>query len=253
MAKTRTIKSTVVAVEGKASPTDATPELVRTVHGETIAASELTHIAPLLRPFAIGIDLLTRDPNNARKHDKRDLKSTAASLQRFGQRAVIVFDPRNNTIGVGNGRHEAAKSLLEWKYIAAMPFEGTPEEFRAYKLADNRTAELSTWDPEALARELDAVRDIEAELENLGELNIDAMGFSDQDMAELEEAFEDKQKKKSTAVEAKQAESVSGKFFNIVIKCGSERHQLELLEAIENRKAKELIKLLNGAELRTQN
>lgn len=55
----------------------------------------------------------------------------------------------------------------------------------------------------------------------------------------------------AAAVEGKQ--SVTGKFFNIVIKCGSEKHQIELLTALQEKAPKALIKLLNGADVRTQN
>lgn len=44
-----------------------------------------------------------------------------------------------------------------------------------------------------------------------------------------------------------------GKFLNIVIKCGSEKHQLGPLMAMTAGKPKDLIRLLNGADIRTQN
>ena len=39
----------------------------------------------------INIDDLTLDPNNARKHNKKNLEAIAKSLQQFGQRKPIVI------------------------------------------------------------------------------------------------------------------------------------------------------------------
>jgi ParB-like chromosome segregation protein Spo0J len=45
---------------------------------------------------------LTTDPENARKHDKRNLDAIAASLEKFGQRKPIVVMP-TGVILAGNG------------------------------------------------------------------------------------------------------------------------------------------------------
>lgn len=227
-------------------------ELVRTIHGEEIAASELRHIAPHLRTSAIAVASLTRDPENARKHGEKDLASTAASLKRFGQRAVLWFDPTTKVVKIGNGRHEAAQNLLEWKYVAAQPFEGTREELRAFALVDNRTAELSEWDPDRLAAELDAIRDME-EIADLGELPpIEELGFSDDDLANLEEGRTQKAKKKQSVVEAKKLKSADAEMFVVKITCGSERHQTQILQALTENDPNALLKLLAGVDVRAQ-
>src|SRR5262245_22414680 len=104
---------------------------ITTLEGATILDSELGHIAPHLRPFAVAIDSLKRDPNNARAHDDGDLTTTANSLKRFGQQHLIHFDPKTRIIKVGNGRHEAAAMVLQWKYIAAVPSNLSANELRA--------------------------------------------------------------------------------------------------------------------------
>ena len=100
------------------------------------------------------------DPNNARKHDQKNIDAIANSLARFGQRKPIVV-VGDGTIVAGNGTAQAAKQL-GWTEIvvARIPWRWTPEEIKAYALADNRTAELAEWDAEMLADqllELDAV------------------------------------------------------------------------------------------------
>jgi ParB-like chromosome segregation protein Spo0J len=244
--RTKKVNATVLA-------TSSEPETLQTVHGEVVPVHELTHIAPYLHRFAIRVSELSRDPENARKHGKRDLSATSNSLRRFGQTLPILFRPQDKVVIVGNGRHECATAILEWKYIAACPFNGTREQAKAYGLADNRTAELSEWDQEKLAQLVDELGDLENLTAELGDFRLEEIGLGSDDLAEIGEQSEEKQKKKATAVEAKASESVSAKFFNIVIKCGSEKHQIELLEAIEKEDAKGLIKLLNGADVRTQN
>lgn len=114
----------------------------------------------------VKIDSLSVDPENARKHSKRNIEAIAGSLDKFGQRRpLVVWD---NIIIAGNGTVEAAKSL-GWKdiEITRVPTEWTSDQARAYALADNRTAELADWDPEMLANQL---------------IDLDSMGF---DMTEL--------------------------------------------------------------------
>jgi site-specific DNA-methyltransferase (adenine-specific) len=58
-------------------------------------------------------------------------------------------------IVAGNGTVEAAKDL-GWSEILIVrtPIDWTPEQVKAYALADNRTAELAEWDAKVLAEQL---------------------------------------------------------------------------------------------------
>jgi hypothetical protein len=90
---------------------------------------------------------------NARKHSKRQLRLIAKSIESFGFNAPVLIEA-DGTIIAGHGRVEAAK-LLELTNVPAVRIEHlTPEEKRAYMLADNRIAELSTWDDSLLAEEI---------------------------------------------------------------------------------------------------
>jgi DNA modification methylase len=113
-----------------------------------------------LRIELITLSSLRLDPNNARRHDKKNLEAIKGSLSLFGQRKPIVVSG-DNTIVAGNGTVEAAREL-GWTeiYVARIPHDWTPEQIKAYALADNRTAELAEWDSKILADqliELDAV------------------------------------------------------------------------------------------------
>lgn len=106
------------------------------------------------------ISSLKLDPNNARTHDNTNLEAIAGSLTQFGQRKPIVIS-HDNTVVAGNGTVTAAKTL-GWEDIQAVrvPADWDADRIKAFALADNRTAELASWNPEVLASqlvELDAV------------------------------------------------------------------------------------------------
>lgn len=114
-----------------------------------------------LKVEQVKIESLTPDPENARKHSRRNLDAIIGSLRQFGQRRpLVVF---GSTVIAGNGTLEAAKSL-GWTEISItrVPRDWSIEQARAYALADNRTAELATWDSEILADQL---------------VNLDAVGW----------------------------------------------------------------------------
>lgn len=107
----------------------------------------------------VAVESLTPDPVNARKHDKKNLAAIASSLREFGQRRPLVV--WGDTVIAGNGTLEAAKSL-GWTEVVVtrVPRSWDYDRARAYALADNRTAELATWNAAVLAEqlvELDAV------------------------------------------------------------------------------------------------
>jgi site-specific DNA-methyltransferase (adenine-specific) len=100
------------------------------------------------------IESLRPDPENARAHDEKNLKAIAGSLQQFGQRKPIVIT-KDNVIVAGNGTVEAAKRL-QWETIQAVrvPENWTVDQIKAFALADNRTAELATWNQSILEKQL---------------------------------------------------------------------------------------------------
>jgi ParB-like chromosome segregation protein Spo0J len=111
---------------------------------------------------------LTPDPNNARQHDDKNLKAIQGSLKEFGQRKPIVITEAG-VIVAGNGTVEAAKRL-GWLEIQAVtvPGDWTPEQTKAFALADNRTAELAAWNPEVLAAQLLELEEAGFEIEEFG-------------------------------------------------------------------------------------
>lgn len=112
---------------------------------------------------------------NPRRHTREGVAQIAASISRFGFRAPILVDAATRTIVAGHGRLQAAE-LLGLEEVPVVPIEDmTEEERRAYVIADNRLTELSDWDDALLS----------SELESLGAENLEALGFSDEELADL--------------------------------------------------------------------
>ncbi len=98
------------------------------------------------------IGKLKPDKKNARVHGEKNIEAIKSSLKKFGQQKNIVI-LKDGTVIAGNGQLQAAKSL-GWKKLAVSVFSGTAQEAKAFAIADNRTAELASWDEDNLAEAL---------------------------------------------------------------------------------------------------
>ena len=106
------------------------------------------NIHPSLLPLAMPIDEIHLDPANARTG--HNVERIAGSLALYGQRKPIVVNRNEaNKTEAGNGTLQAARSL-GWTHVAAVLVEDEPSVAIGFAIADNRTAELSQWDYEAL-------------------------------------------------------------------------------------------------------
>lgn len=108
------------------------------------------HIADDLRSLAVPMADLYEDPANARTHSDRNLSAITGSLKRFGQRKPIVAAPDGRIIA-GNGTFRAA-TLMGWTHLAVTRFDGDAADLVAYAIADNRSADLASWDYEVLGK-----------------------------------------------------------------------------------------------------
>lgn len=82
--------------------------------------------------------------NNPRRNEQA-VAAVAASIKEFGFQNPIIVDS-SYTIIAGHTRLEAAKQLRLDKVPCLIADGLTPEQVRAFRLADNKTAELSDWD-----------------------------------------------------------------------------------------------------------
>jgi DNA modification methylase len=106
------------------------------------------------------------DPNNARKHDDKNLGAIKGSLAKFGQQKPIVVDAKG-IILAGNGTAQAAKAL-GWDEIDCVVTTLDGFNAAAYGLADNRSSELADWDTDILSKTLKNLREIDFDIEAIG-------------------------------------------------------------------------------------
>jgi DNA modification methylase len=106
---------------------------------------------------------------NARTHDDRQIETLRNSIEAFGFQNPILVDA-DNVIVAGHGRVEGAKRL-GMTHVPALRVEGlSPNDLRAYRLADNRLAELAGWDQAMVEIELQYLVSVELDysIETLG-------------------------------------------------------------------------------------
>ena len=120
-----------------------------------------------------GIDSIREYENNPR-HNEKAVEAVAESIKQFGFRVPIVIDA-DGVIVCGHTRLKAARRLGLSAVPCVVADDLTPEQIKAYRLADNKTAELAEWDFAKLEQEL---AEIDADMS--------LFGF---DMSEFEEAF----------------------------------------------------------------
>ena len=102
------------------------------------------------------IEKLIPYANNARNNEKA-VDKVAASIKEFGFRNPIIID-KNNEIIAGHTRLLAAKKLGLKEVPTIRADDLTPEQVKAFRIADNKTAEYSEWNFELLAQELEELK-----------------------------------------------------------------------------------------------
>ena len=100
--------------------------------------------------------------NNPRNNDSA-VDYVAQSIKDFGFKIPIILD-KNNVIVAGHTRYKAAKKLNFTEIPCIIADDLTDEEIKAFRLVDNKSAEIATWDLELLNIELENITDIDMTL-----------------------------------------------------------------------------------------
>lgn len=116
------------------------------------------------------IDEVKPYPNNPRNNDD-GVEAVANSIKEFGWQQPIVVD-KDNVIIVGHTRYKAAKKLGMDKVPVVVADNLSPEQVKAYRLADNKTGELTDWE----------FADLNEELADITELDMKDFGFDEEDL-----------------------------------------------------------------------
>ena len=109
-------------------------------------------------------------PYNRNPRDTRDaVNKVAASIQAFGFLVPIIID-KDNIIVAGHTRLLASRKLGLKSVPVVRADDLTEDQVKAYRLVDNRVAEMAIWDMPLLTEALDEIGD---------EIDMSAFGFED--------------------------------------------------------------------------
>ncbi len=146
------------------------------------SASPTQAIANRLSLEYLALASLTLDPQNARLHKPAQIRQIARSIEAFAFNVPVLIDGAGKVLA-GHGRVMACRQL-GWQEIPVIRLEHlTPEQARAFAIADNRLSETSTWDEALLAQhlkvlsELDLSFDLEATGFSVGEIDLKIEGL----------------------------------------------------------------------------
>jgi DNA modification methylase len=205
-------------------------ELFRATKHHSLSSS----LAPTLSIKYQSPAALKPSPHNSRTHSKRQTRKIAESIEIFGFTNPLLVDS-DNTILAGHGRLEAAKLLGMDRVPTIRLSDLTPDQVRAYVIADNRLAEKAGWDNEILAIELQY-------LANLDSFDVCVTGFEIPEIDLIIENVSDKASGWSELVELDVGPAVShigdlwrlGKHF---VTCGNALEESTFARLMRRRKA----------------
>ena len=147
---------------------------------------------------------LVQDPENSREHGERNLQAIEQSLAAFGQQKPIVINKEGKVIA-GNGTLKAAQAI-GWETIQVVETELPDLQQKAFAVADNRTAEIATWNDEALARTIKEL----AKMDHFLPLQI---GFDEEEINKILSSSDDN----TTAELENQDSQVDGESHTVVL------------------------------------
>ena len=117
--------------------------------------------------------------NNPRKNEPA-VDAVASSIKEFGFKVPIVID-RNGVIIAGHTRYKASIKLGLNEVPCIVADDLSDEQIKAFRLADNKTAELAEWDFDLLKGEIDTISGVD----------MASFGFDLSEFEEEAEAVED--------------------------------------------------------------
>jgi DNA modification methylase len=124
------------------------------------------------------LDSIKPYPGNPRVNDAA-VQAVANSIKAFGWRSPIVVD-EHDVILAGHTRFLAAAKLGLEQVPVHVAAGLSPEQARAYRIADNQTANLSSWDDDKLVAELMALQ--------ATDIDLTLTGFSADELSRLLES-----------------------------------------------------------------
>ena len=118
---------------------------------------------------------IKENPNNAREHDRKQLAKIARSIKKHGFITPIVVDETGELL-CGHARVLAARQLGIPTIPAIRARHLSESQKRGFVIADNRLAELASWNARSLKRELQFLSDLDIDFD------FSAIGFDTPDV-----------------------------------------------------------------------
>src|SRR6202043_3014165 len=112
------------------------------------------------------LDSIRPYENNLRLNDA-SVDAVAASIKEFGVRQPLVV-AEDGVIIVGHTRFKAALKLGLTEIPVHVAVGLSPAQAKAYRIADNQTAQLSSWDDDKLPLELAGLQEMGFDLNLTG-------------------------------------------------------------------------------------
>lgn len=137
-----------------------------------------------MKIFEKSIEELIPYVNNPRNNEEA-IEFVAASIKEFGFKNPIIID-KNGVIIAGHTRHAAAKRLGLQKVPCIIADDLSEQQIKAFRLADNKTAEFATWDLEKLEIELEGIDDLE-----MADFGFEELEEEEDDIEPIEDDFDE--------------------------------------------------------------
>ena len=172
----------------------------------------------------IEIDRVIPYANNPRKNDGEAVDRVASSIKEYGFKNPIIVD-KDNVIVAGHTRYKAAKKLRLDTVPIIKADDLTPAQIKAFRIADNKVAEYSSWDNELLSIEFEELQDLNFDLE--------LIGF---DMTEIEDmlAF-DNVEENTKEKERNDLSDTLKENYELIVKCNDENELESIYEELVER------------------
>jgi hypothetical protein len=127
------------------------------------SAARITALLGQAKIECVPIGEVRPNPRNVKRHSRKQLTILKESIRQFGFAVPILVDEEQEILA-GHARRQAALELGMSEIPIIRLTHLCPEEKRAFALAANKIAELSTWDMDRLQCELLTLTDPALEL-----------------------------------------------------------------------------------------
>ena len=136
--------------------------------------------------------------NNPRRNENA-IDKVASSIKEFGFKVPIVID-KDKVVVTGHTRLLASKKLGLEQVPCVVADDLSKAQIKAFRLADNKVSEFSTWDMELLKVELEELEELNFEVSDLGFefMSIDQLDIPTFDDFDDEEEDEEEEEETSS-------------------------------------------------------